>query len=146
MPITFGSVGDIISICLIVKDLVAALDESGGSSKQYQGLKRELWALERALLEVELLCRSSSSTARLNALYATARKAATDCRHPVEALLKKIKKYGSSLAEGRQRSIFRDAAMKVRWQVLEKVEIEKFQAEISAHSSSINMLLATANV
>jgi hypothetical protein len=92
-----------------------------------------------------LLCRSSNSTARLNALYATARNAATDCRHPVEALLKKIKKYGSNLAEGRQRSIFRDAAMKARWQILEKDEIEKFQAKISAHSPSINMLLTSVN-
>jgi hypothetical protein len=73
MPITFGSVGDIISICLIIKDLVAALDESSGSSKEFQEVRRELWALERALLEVELLSRTSTSTARLNALYATAR-------------------------------------------------------------------------
>lgn len=146
MPISFGSVGDIISICLIVKDLVVALDESGGSSKQYQSPKRELWALERALLEVELLCRSSDATPSLNALYATAKKAAVDCRIPVDALLKKIRKYDTSLAQDRQRSIFRDAAMKVKWQILEKDEIVKFQAEISAHSSSINMLLVTANV
>jgi hypothetical protein len=52
MSFTFGSVGDIISICLIIKDLAVALDDSGGSSAEYRELRRELWALERALLEV----------------------------------------------------------------------------------------------
>ena len=39
---TFGSVGDIISICLIVKDLVAALNDSAGSTVEYREVIREL--------------------------------------------------------------------------------------------------------
>lgn len=147
MPISFGSVGDIISICLIVKDLVVALDESRGAANEYKGLRRELCNLERALLEVELLSRSSYSTIQLNALYATARKAALDCRYPVEQFLKKVKKYDHSLAGGsKSNNIFRDSAMKIKWQLFLKEDIARFRAEITAHSSSINMLLVTANV
>jgi hypothetical protein len=42
MPITFGSVGDIISISLLVKDAMKALDDSRGSGGEYQGVIREL--------------------------------------------------------------------------------------------------------
>lgn len=146
MPITFGSAGDIITVCLLVMDLVTSLDESRGSAAEYQEVRRELRGLERALLEVELLSRSRSPTDKLTALYATARKAALDCRHPVENLLKKIRRYDSSLGAAALRNVVRNTAMKIRWQVSQKDEIAKFRAEISAHSSSINMLLATANV
>lgn len=42
MPITFGSVGDVISVCLLIKDLVKTLDDSRGSSAEYQEVIREL--------------------------------------------------------------------------------------------------------
>jgi hypothetical protein len=42
MPITFGAVGDIIFVCLLVKDLVEALDKSRGSKAEYQSAIREL--------------------------------------------------------------------------------------------------------
>jgi hypothetical protein len=145
MPISFGSVGDIVSICLIVKDLVAALDDSRGSSTEYREVIRELWGLDRALLEVDLLSRTCDNTIELNALCMTARQTAENCRHCIETFSKKIRKYGSSLGEGGSRNVFRDAAMKVRW-VSQKDDLAKFRAEVNAHSSSINMLLATASV
>lgn len=146
MPISFGSVGDIISVCLLVKDLVAALDESRGSAAEYREVRLELRALERALLEVEVLSRSHASTVKLNALYATARKAALGCQQPVAAFLDRIKKYDPSLSEAASRNIVRNTIMKIRWQVSQKGEVTRFRVEISAHSSSINMLLATVNV
>ncbi|CZR54486.1 uncharacterized protein PAC_04370 [Phialocephala subalpina] len=85
-----------------MKDLVAALDESRGSAAEYREVRLELRALERALLEVEVLSRSHASTVKLNALYGG--------------------KYHR------------------------KDEVTRFRAGINAHSSSINMLLATVNV
>ncbi|MCJ1481229.1 hypothetical protein MMC06_001385 [Schaereria dolodes] len=76
MPVTTGSVGDIIRVCLLVKDLITALDSSRGSSAEYQELVRELWALDRVLLEVELLVRTCSDIIELNALRETARRIA----------------------------------------------------------------------
>jgi len=146
MLISFGSVGDIIAICLLVKELVVALDESKGSATEYREVLLELRALERALHKVEMLSKSHASTVKLNALYATARKAALDCRQPVEAFFNRIKKYGSSLDVGASRKSIRNTAMKIRWQVSQKDEISRFRAVVSAHSSSINMLLATVTL
>lgn len=74
MPITCGSVGDIISVSLLIKDLVKCLDESRGSSAEYQTVVRELWSLDRALLEVELLLRSCKQSAELRDLGETPRQ------------------------------------------------------------------------
>lgn len=148
MPVgfTFGSVGDILSLCIIIKDLVKALDESRGASQEYQEIIRELWALDRALLEVELLWRTCEETVELNALRVTARRMADQCRRSVEVFLDKVKKYGPSLREGGTGSLIRDATMKIRWQVAHSDEVTKFRAEINAHCSAISMLLITASV
>lgn len=69
--VTFGLIGDIISLCLLVKDVVKALDDSRGSSSEYQEVIRELRALERVLLEVELLWRTCEITVDLIALRET---------------------------------------------------------------------------
>jgi hypothetical protein len=52
MPITFGSVGDIIAVGQISWSLAKALNDSRGSAKEYQGLLKELRAFERAVLQV----------------------------------------------------------------------------------------------
>jgi hypothetical protein len=146
MPITFGSVGDIISVCLIVKDLVDALNKSRGSSAEHGEIIRELWVLDRALLEVEVLSRTHSTTVELVALCETARQTVEKCRLTVQAFSQRINKYGVSLGNGGSGNIMKDAAMKIGWQLSQKDEVSKFRAEIAAHSASINMLLATASV
>jgi hypothetical protein len=145
MSVTFGSVGDIISVCLIVKDLVAALDDSRGSTAEYREVIRELWTLDRALFEVDLLSRTCGNTVEMNALCQTAHQAAENCRHSIEAFTKKLKKYNSSLGEGRSKNAIRHTIKKVQW-VSEKDDLARFRAQVNAHVSSINMLLATASV
>jgi hypothetical protein len=148
MPIeaTFGAFGDIISLCIIIKDLIKALDDCRGSSAEYQKIIRELWSLDRVLLEVELLWKTSENTVELNALRETARRMTDQCRRPIEDFLKKVKTYGLSLHEGGSGSVIRDTAMKIRWQLVHGDELVKFRAEINAHCSSIGMLLITASV
>lgn len=146
MPITFGSVGDIISICLIIKDLVDVLKKSKDSSREFSEANAELWVLERALLEVDLLSRTCNDTAELVALCETAWRTVEKCRASMESFLTRIKKYGPSLGEGGSGSILQDASMKFRWQMSHKDELARFRAEVCAHSSSINMLLLIASV
>lgn len=146
MPIGVGSVGDIISICLLAKDLVEALNSSRGAAAEYQEIVRELWGLERALLQVDLLSRTHNSSLELNALHETARRTAENCRVCIAEFLKKIKKYKPSLGETGSGSIFRDASRKIQWQVMQSGDVSKFRAEIGAHSQSISMLLATLSV
>jgi primase-polymerase (primpol)-like protein len=146
MPITFGSVGDLISISLIVKDLLVAIDESRGSSAEYKAVVNELWILDRALLEVELLSRKYTGTPEFNALYTTASKTVERCRSSIEAFTARIKKYDDHFTGNGRKSGIRGLGMKIRWQITEKDEVEKFRAEVTAHSAAINMLLATATV
>ena len=148
MPVgvTFGSVGDIISLSIIIKDLVKALDDSRGSSAEYREITRELWALDRVLLEVELLWRTCESTIELNALRETARRMTDQCRCSIEGFLAKVQKYGSSLSGRGSEKVIRDFSMKIRWQVAHSDELTKFRAEINAHCSAISMLLVIASV
>ena len=146
MPITFGSVGDIISISLLVKDLVKALDDSQGSAREYQEVIRELWTLDRVLLEVEQLSRTHEHTIELHALCITARHAAYDCRRSIEAFYEKIRKYDRTLGTGRTGNTMRRIYPKLEWNLTRSNELDKFRAEINAHCSSMSMLLATASV
>lgn len=146
MPITFGSVGDIIAVCLLIKDLVKTLDDSRGSSAEYQEIIRELWILERALLEVEMLSRTCDNTVELNALCATARRASDECRRSIEVFLEKVRGYEEALRNGGSGNAFRDVSKKIKWQISQKDDLTRFRAEINAHSTSINMLLMTASV
>jgi hypothetical protein len=148
MPITFGSVGDIISVCLLVKDLVDALDKARGSKAEYQSLIKELWILDRSLLEIDLLARihGGGATPELEALCETARKAVDHCRELVSAFSTKVRKYQKSLGENETPSFVKATAMKMRWCVGEKDAVDKFRVEMAATSASLQMLLATASV
>ena len=57
-----GSLGDVIALINIVKELVTAFDKRTGSSAEYQETIRKLWAFNRVLKEVETLCRFISTT------------------------------------------------------------------------------------
>jgi hypothetical protein len=148
MPITFGAVGDIISVCLLVKDLVQALDKARGSKAEYQSAIRELWILDRALLEIDLLARvhEKGATPELQGLCATAIEAVTRCKTLVDAFLQRIRRYQSSLGEGVDMNMMHQAATKVRWRIGEKEALDQFRVEIAGISSSLQMLLATASV
>jgi hypothetical protein len=148
MPITFGAVGDIISVCLLVKDLVDALDKARGSKAEYQSAIRELWILDRVLLEIDLLTRmhGDGSTPELRSLCETAKHAATRCKGLVSTFLARVHKYKSTFQEGQKANVVQDAAMKVRWRFGEKDALEQFRVEITGTSASLQMLLATASV
>jgi hypothetical protein len=122
MPITFGAVGDIISVCLLVKDLVDALDEARGSKAEYRSVVRELWILDRALLEIDLLTRThgNGATPELRGLCETAQRAATKCKALVAEFLGRVKKYKSSFEDGQCPGMVKKVVMGVRWRVGER--------------------------
>jgi hypothetical protein len=146
MSIGVSAVGDIIAICLLAKDLAEALNSSRGAASEYREIRRELWDLEKSLLQVDLLFRTCDRSIELNALHETARAAAENCRDCIEPFLEKIRKYEGSLKDGGSGNRFKDAARKVQWQVLQSGDAVLFRAEIAAHCQSINMLLATMSV
>ena len=146
MPITIGSVGDIISLSLLIKDLLKCLDESRGSSAEYQTVIRELSSLDRTLLEVELLLRFCKPSVELSGLRDTANRCAEQCRKCIEDFRDRTKKYQRALQEGGTRHLFRNTPAKIQWHVSMKDDLAKFRDQITAQSSALNMLLATAGM
>jgi hypothetical protein len=152
MPVPFGfSVGDCISVCLLIKDIIKALDSVHGSASEYQALTRELWALDRALLEVvslqESVERGTGCTKEMNALFVTVGRAVQQCKGSIESFLTKVKSYEGSLGSGNGNGgLWKGVRGKVSWALLRKDDLNKFRAEVNAHSSAVNMLLITASV
>ncbi|KAI4636979.1 hypothetical protein J4E93_010769 [Alternaria ventricosa] len=147
MPVTFGAVGDIISVVLLVKDLVAALDEARGSKAEYQAAVRELWTLDRTLLEIDLLTRQhgDGATPELRSLCETAKQAVARCNDRVSAYKKRIQGYQRAFEVGKVNRV-REIGRAIGWRTGEKEALEQFRAEIAGTTSSLQMLLITANV
>lgn len=140
------SVGDCITISILIKDVFSALDNSQGSAAEYQELCRELWSLDKALLEVKQLSENISDVVQLNALQQSVGRAVTQCKECIVTYLDKIKAFNRTLRDGGSGSRIRDAYGKIKWSLTQKYELVKFRREIAAHGSAINMLLITASM
>ena len=145
MPLTLG-VGDIIAVSILIKNLIKCLNETCGSPSEYKAITRELWSLDCALLEVELLLRDCKQSLQFNSLWDTANRCAEQCRKCILDFQKTIERYKNPLQQGGTGNVFRDSTAKVRWRISQKDELTKFRAEITAHRSSMNLLLATAGM
>jgi hypothetical protein len=147
MVVTFSSVGDIISVSLLVKDIVLALDDARGSTSEYQAIVRELHILDIALLRVQQLVQTQHDCPEIEALHETARKTVESCRASVSKFGEGIKKYKQSLVAEGSGHTFKDAARKLQCKIASKdADVVKFRAEIMGYSESLNMLLATAQL
>lgn len=148
MPVTFGSVGDIIAVALLIKDLAEALDKSRGSQIEYRQLVQDLASLEEVLHRVDHLCNTSITTGlsfEIGALHQTALQITESCRKLVQGFATRLKKYDDTLGENTtgKRNILKSAVAKVRWQVGEKEDVAQFRTQIAAQAASLNLLLGT---
>ena len=146
MPVSCGSVGDVIAVCQLVKDLIAALNDCRGSSGEFNELVKELQSLARALHEVNVLATKHEGTQELYALVEAARAAAQGCRESINRMLKRVRRYQDSLRLGGSGNAFKDTARKVQWRILEKEEVDRFRAEVTAHANSLNIVLISASM
>ena len=144
MPITFGSVGDIITLSLLIKDLARSFDDSRGASAEYQAITGELTSLEHALSQVEEIFKTLNHYADLSALDRTANQCVEQCRESITKYKERTKKFERSLQAGGSRNILRDTTSKLKWQASEKDELPKFRLELHTHCMFINMLLNSA--
>ena len=145
MPVTFGSVGDIIAVAILVKDLVEALDQSRGSQTEYRQLIQDLRLLEDVLRKVDHLCNTSGTSGasfETVALHQTALKITTSCRNLIQAFAARLVKYEKGLGDNIQKkNVLKSAVAKIRWQVGEKEDAVRFRAEIAAQTTSLSVLL-----
>ena len=145
MPVTCSSVGDIISLYILVRDLIKCLGDARGSSAEYQSVIRELWNLDLILHQVELFFQSHERTDELNALRAIVCKCTAQCRQSITEYREKTKHFLNSLGPGGLSTLSRIPS-KIKWQISEKDDLLKFRADINAQCLSLNMLLVTTGV
>ncbi|MCJ1334191.1 hypothetical protein MMC10_010898 [Thelotrema lepadinum] len=139
--LTFGSVGDIVTVCGIIIDVVKALSESRGSAADYQGLIRELWSLAQVLESVGSLLEEHSwlpNHGRLETIL-------QNCKRCLDHYLKQIKAFEPSLGQNTPRVSAKDIYRKVRW-LSRKDERSKFRAAVASHVSSISAILIASGL
>lgn len=136
----FGfSVGDFVSGINLIRELIKALEDSAGSSAEYRDLIKQLYILERALLEVKHLGIDESQQSQGIAL----RQAATQCQQVIDEFLQKIRKFQPALRTGGSTSSWKDGLRKVEWALYKKEDVQNFRAQLTGHTASINILLMT---
>lgn len=153
MPITFGSVGDIISVGLLIKDLVVALNESRGSPAEYKQLVDDLNLLHDVLARIDHVRATTGTTAgrrfEVSALHDATLQITRSCRKCIEGFNIRLKKYGKTLGSSGARKkseAFKNAVAEIRWQLGEKEDVVRFRAEIASQTASLNLVLVATTL
>ncbi|KAF4615625.1 hypothetical protein G7Y89_g15282 [Cudoniella acicularis] len=138
------SVGDIIAVGQIAWALAQALTDSRGSTKEYQGLVKELQTFDQALLQVIALWQNYEESPELMVLGTTTRNVVKDWRDILLVFRLKVdKKYGTSLSPGGCGNWLKDASKKVVW-LKEKEDILELRRKLQMASDTITMLCLAA--
>src|ERR1700722_11690738 len=98
--VTFGSVGDIITVVGIIKELIVTLNDSRGSSADYQRFTHELRNFENILHNLDALIKACENHTEYTALRITAKLEALECSRLVEPFKEKLQRYSRSLRPG----------------------------------------------
>ena len=109
--LTIGSVGDIITICDILRTVVQALSESRGSAAEYQALVKELQALSQAVYSVRSLLERHQDLKEIGRLQDLLK----DCRSNLIRELERIQPYGTALKSCPSVSAVKIICRKIRW-------------------------------
>lgn len=144
MSITFGSVGDIIAVCGIVRSFAQALDDIKGSSAEYRAVVNQLNSLEEALDKVKSL--SGTFSPHQQNVFRQCLSSAEQCHHIVAPFLDGIKKYREHFEEGSSSNSFEKALYKARWHYSQRDAVAKLRSELQAHTSAILINLSTTNL
>ncbi|KAK2602929.1 hypothetical protein N8I77_009426 [Diaporthe amygdali] len=141
----FGfSVGDFIAGVSLVKKLIRALNDAAGSRAAYRKLIAELLNLDDALTEISKLQLGPSQTSQKTALQ----RVATQCQISIETFLQKNAKFNDSLglSPSLSCSAWRSNLHKIQWALCRDTAIDELRTEIAAHTSTLNVILATIQV
>ena len=141
-----GSLGDVIALVLIVRDLIQAFDKLGGSSAEYQAIMRTLRTFNLVVQEVETLCSTFEDTAELNAVRDVMCATACQSRCITESFLRKVRRFEPNLRAGGSGNRVKDAARKAQWRLFCSDDSIRFQSEIDVYCSMLSALISTANV
>jgi hypothetical protein len=140
MAAFFGfSAGDFMTGITLVKDIIKALNDSKGSSKEYLEVIAELRGLEIALIHVRAQYNDTAQIAQRSAL----RQAVQDCETCIEVFLQSLQTYNGHLGINGSGNKWKDAIRKVQWRLCKAEELTSFHLKIASHVQNLEMLLAT---
>ncbi|RBQ72544.1 hypothetical protein FVER14953_13263 [Fusarium verticillioides] len=139
MEVTFGAVGDFISIGVLIKDFIELLDDSRGSAWEYNSLKQQLTFLR---LNLDLAKRSYDEyykAPQFHDIRNTLESVVDEAERRLEDIAVKVQRYTSTLSQGSTERRIKKLARKVQWS-LEKKETEKFLLDLHRYTSIIQSL------
>ncbi len=128
------SFGDIVTAANIALLIYKALNDSTGSSYEYQCLIEELRSFEQALRMVDLAIAMTPPSGRLAQDIAAE---TTTCLNLLKAFLDRIKSYQKALGGGRKGASWR----KIGWGLFKADEVASFREKLSQHKQNIVMFL-----
>jgi hypothetical protein len=140
MAAAFGfSIGDFINGIILVKDVIQALSDSRGSSKEYSETMSQLHILKLALGQIEGqfadLQSSTHWTALAGTLTSVGPSSMTFCRVSRNIMFYLSRKGPSA--------IWKDALRKIQWQLSMPEDLVAFRGKLSYYVYAIGMLLHT---
>jgi hypothetical protein len=140
--LSFGAVGDFISIALLIKDIIASLDDCRGSAKQYRELVQGLDILGQTLEVVQKTFENPQFTDSLEDLSKISLTTISQIQYCLQGFLEQIRKYESSLGVNASGSgnTLKSISRKIQWKLNEK-EVEKFRTEISGCTMTLKVLM-----
>jgi hypothetical protein len=127
IDMAFGfSATDFVRAIELVVDLSDALRATGDARARFRELISELYALERALLEVKRLDLDDALKADECAL----RVAAAQCQSTIDNFWKKVKRLQPHMQQAGTGSLIKDSWAKVVWALCKKEDVKDFRAAI----------------
>ena len=140
MAAAFGfSTGDFINSINLVKDIIKALNDSKGSSREYLEVIAELRGLETVLILVKTQYNTIAQISQKTAL----RQAVEDCHTCIDNFLRSIQKYHGHLTTLGSNNKWRDVVRKIQWHLCKADELSSFRLRIASQVQNIEMLLVT---
>lgn len=137
----FGSFGDFLSIAILIKDIVAALDDSRGSAKKYQDLLLTLDIFAKTIQAIDQFYRGPRQAEFFDDISVTALQTTGLIRKCLEEFKAKTDKYASTLCPGGSGSRAKDVARKIQFKVLDEKDVESFRVQVMAYNMMLKTLL-----
>lgn len=147
MSAGFGfSVGDIVAGLKLIKQSIEALQDTKGSSADFEALGHEIASLKAGLEAVEDLKLDQTFGPESKHCLAIG-QAIARCWQCVETFLSTIAKYQPWLRSKAPACLNWKANLKkIQWALCKKDDVNRFRAQLERHTSSISMLLVTLQV
>ena len=117
---TFGSFGDIITLCGMVNQAVVSLSDSCGAVAQFHDLLNEISSLSTALSSSKLLLEQNPSLREHSGLQSVL----SDCSRCLETFLNKMKSF-EILGQDKGKAHLMKTYKKLRWPA-QKVSLRLF--------------------